>query len=144
MKRVDLRYNKPTGGPLQMNVDTSMVGYTNDPVIFGPSFWFTLHNGAVSYPENPSAYVKAGMIQLIRNLPLLIPCKTPCREHFYDYVNRSDLNSAVASRENLFRFFVNIHNIVNSRYGKEIVTLAEAKEMYGFDTLRTTLTINYT
>lgn len=144
MQQIDLRRKRPAG-LIEMNVDTTIVGSSNDPVLFGPSFWFTLHNGAVSYPDNPSKYVRDGMKQLIINLPLLIPCKSPCREHFYDYIRRrhSSIDDVVASRRQLFPFFVDMHNYVNARYGKAIVTLDDAKAVYGYTNGKTTMRITY-
>lgn len=142
MKRYDVR-SKYTNNPIEMNVNTTIVGSTTDPIIFGPSFWFTLHNGAVSYPENPTKFVKDGMKQLIINLPLLIPCKSPCREHFYDYIVKSNLDDVIRNRENLFRFFVDIHNLVNSRYGKDVMSLEDAKTIYGYRNGKTTMKITY-
>ena len=91
--------------PIYMNVITrrqpATVGYSFDPEVFGPSFWFTLHNGSTSYPINPSQFVKLGMKNLLINLPLLIPCIN-CREHFYAFLRSSDIDSDVSSKENLF------------------------------------------
>lgn len=115
-----------------MSITKSLVGNSSDPNIFGPPFWFVLHNGVNSYPKNPTPFVRDGMKQLLINLPLLVPCIT-CKEHFYHFLRRADLDKAVASKEDIFAFFVKIHNYVNIRYGKREVSLQEAKDMYGFD-----------
>lgn len=119
---------------MQMNITTSLVGNTNEPDIFGPPFWFVLHNGIHSYPRRPTPYVKEGMKQLLINLPLIVPCLN-CKEHFYDFLRKSNLDEAVSSRDALFTFFVNIHNYVNKRYGKREMSIQEAKRLYGFDQL---------
>lgn len=113
-------------------VSDTLTTSSYDPAVFGPAFWFTLHNGATTYPTMPTDYVRNGMRQLLINLPLLVPCLV-CREHFYEYLRDCKLDKAVESRENLFAFIVGVHNFVNVRYGKLPMTLAEAKRIYGFD-----------
>lgn len=125
-------YQQTNHTDLTMNVSSSIVGSSSDPNVFGPPFWFVLHNAAVMYPVTPTNYVKNGMIQLLANLPLIVPC-IYCREHFYSFITEANLNAAVASKESLFSFFVSIHNYVNRRYGKNEISLDEAKELYGFD-----------
>lgn len=124
------------GQPIKMNVDIhqrrTVVGSSFDPEIFGPSLWFILHNGVTNYPSNPTRFVQNGMKLLILNIPLLIPCLA-CREHFYTSVRASNLDLAVSSRDELFKFFVNVHNYVSSRYGKPQMSLNDAKRFYGFD-----------
>lgn len=115
-----------------MRVTYSTVGTSAEPDVFGPAMWFTFHNGAVFYPKKPTAYVRNGMKQFIMNVPLIAPCLS-CKEHLYAYLRRVDLDDAVASRENLFKFWVDLHNFVNERYGKQTMSLKEAKRIYGFD-----------
>lgn len=117
---------------LTMTISSSIVGSSSDPNVFGPPFWFVLHNAAVTYPVTPTPYVKNGMIQLLTNLPLIVPC-IYCREHFYTFLTHANLSAAVESKESLFGFFVTIHNYVNKRYGKNEISLIDAKRLYGFD-----------
>ena len=118
--------------PIEMNITNSIQGSSYDPDVFGPSFWFTLHNGITTYPINPTPFVQTGMKQLLLNLPLIVPCLS-CKEHFYSFLRNSNLDHATNSRENLFAFFVDIHNYVNKRYNKPMMTLEDAKRMYGYD-----------
>ena len=118
--------------PIEMNVTHSDVGSSVSPDIFGPAMWFTLHNGVISYPNQPTEFIKNGMKQLLVNLPLLVPCLS-CKEHFYAFIRTANLNDAVSSKEKLFKFIVDIHNYVNRRYGKREYTLDEAKKLYGFN-----------
>lgn len=110
----------------------TLTGSSFDPEIFGPSLWFILHNGSVSYPTYPTKFVQNGMKQLLLNIPLLIPCLT-CREHFYSFIRTSNIDDAISSREKLFKFMVDAHNYVNVRYGKTPMTLESAKLFYGFN-----------
>lgn len=115
-----------------MMITNSNVGYSSDPNVFGPPFWFVLHNAAVSYPNFPTVYVKNKMKNLLINLPIIVPCLM-CREHFHAFLLDADLDKSVSSKESLFKFFVDIHNYVNRRYGKPSMEIDEAKKLYGFD-----------
>ncbi|MGL4356644.1 MAG: FAD-linked sulfhydryl oxidase [Aeromonas popoffii] len=116
---------------MDMKISYSEIGSTTQPAIFGPAMWFTFHNGAVLYPKHPHPCTKYGMKQLLINMPLMIPCLN-CKEHFYNFIRNADLDKAVSSRDELFKFWVDVHNYVNGRYGKPIVSLEEAKQLYGF------------
>jgi len=122
-------YKLPT---IDMSVSYSNVGSSSDPNISGPSMWFTFHNSTLTYPKNPTSFIKSGMKQLLQNIHLMIGCLT-CKEHFYTFMRDIDLEWAVSSRDNLFEFWVNAHNYVNERLGKSIMSLTDAKYLYGFD-----------
>lgn len=117
---------------LEMTVANSSHAYTTDPEIFGPPFWFVLHNAAVNYPNNPTLPIRTGMKHILINLPIMVPCIN-CKEHFYTFLKNSNLDDAVSSKSKLFEFFWKIHNYVNRRYNKQEMSLEEAKRLYGFD-----------
>lgn len=125
-------YLKP---PLEMRVGKSVVGNSFEPDMFGPSFWFTLHNGAAAYPEHPTPQIQQGMRMFIMGLPVMIPC-TLCKEHAFEYIRNHDLNYETSSRERLFAFFNRFHNFANARFNKREMPLTEAKQLYGFGSVR--------
>jgi hypothetical protein len=131
--------------PIEMKVTVTTQGSSYDPDAFGPAFWFTIHNSTTTYPNRPTAFVQSGMKKLIENLHLLIPCLS-CQEHFFTFLKKSDMDRITASRENLFKFFIDAHNYVNRRFGKSEMSLSEAKKMYGFDKpgVGSTIRITYT
>lgn len=105
----------------------------SEPKSWGPSFWFTLHNGANHYPENPTNHTMEYMKGFIEGIPVMLPCSV-CSEHARVYIDRmkmeNKLNNAVMSRENLFTFFWSFHNSVNARVGKPELSLDSVKAMY--------------
>jgi hypothetical protein len=118
---------------IDMKITTTTNNSSYDPDAFGPAFWFTLHNSAGTYPNKPTKVIQQSMKELITNLPLLVPCLT-CKEHFYNFIKYSNLDIATANRENLFRYFVDVHNYVNKRVNKKTeMSLNDAKKIYGFD-----------
>jgi hypothetical protein len=104
---------------------------TSSPDVFGPAFWFTLHNGASKYPIEASYIQAEKMKGFIKGIPVMLPCER-CSSHAQTYIERKDdeLNDIVSGREKLFKFFWEFHNYVNKRYNKPEPTLEEAKTMY--------------
>lgn len=106
-------------------------GNGTSPDVFGPPFWFTLHNGANKYPENPNKIIQQKMKNFIIAVPVMLPC-LKCKDHAISYIESQleNLDKIVSSKNNLFNFFVDFHNDVNKRYGKKIFTYEEANELY--------------
>ena len=125
--------NHPT--PSQANTNliwkTDNYNNTSDPNVWGPAFWFTLHNGASRYPLSACRITKERMKGYILGIPYMIPCEK-CRHHATDHIimMNDQLDDICSGREKLFAFFVDFHNIVNKRYNKPIVSVEEAFKMY--------------
>ena len=116
---------------LRMNHRT-IIGAGSSPEIFGPAFWYTLHNGAVHYPDQPTEIARRSMFHFINSLYVMVPCVS-CREHVFLFVKNSNVEYVVSSRYNLFVFYVALHNYVNKRLGRAQMTNDDAKQKYGFD-----------
>ena len=108
--------------------------YTN-PNTWGPSFWFTLHNGAANYPTNPSPYAINQMTKFVSSIPIMLPCEN-CSEHARAFIEKiyNQLPQICSSRDTLFDFFVDFHNYVNARFDKPIVSYSEARILWKVDT----------
>jgi len=106
-------------------------GNGTSPDVFGPPFWFTLHNGASKYPDDPSKIVQAKMKNFIIAIPVMLPC-LKCKDHATSYIESTleKLDDIVSSRNKLFNFFVDFHNYVNKKYGKNILTYQQAEKLY--------------
>jgi len=104
---------------------------TSDPKIWGPPFWFTLHNGAVKYPIKASPIFADRMKGFILGLPVMIPCDK-CQDHATAHIeaNWSRLDDVVSGRDKLFKFFVDFHNKVNKRYNKPEISYESAYKLY--------------
>ena len=117
--------------PLQLKYEEKKFDNTSHPDVFGPSFWFTLHNGASRYPIKASPFQAEKMKGFIRGIPVMLPCDK-CSLHAQSYIeeNEKDLDDIVSGREKLFEFFWRFHNFVNRRNNKPEPSLEEAKQMY--------------
>lgn len=104
---------------------------TTDPSVWGPSFWLSLHNGAVRYPEKASPTYRYRMKGFIQGIPYILPCDE-CRQHALAYIDsrESQLDDIVSGREKLFNYFVDFHNQVNARYNKPLVSYDQAYRIY--------------
>ena len=127
-------HNKPNITPVKKDMTMKWEvsnGKGHLPEIWGPSFWFTLHNGANAYPENPPIITKERMKNFILGMPVMIPC-FKCKDHATSFIesNIEKLDTIVSNRKNLFNFFVDFHNYVNKRYNKKIFTYDEAFNLY--------------
>lgn len=96
---------------------------------WGPSYWYVLHTSSFSYPLEPTSVHKKITVDFLNLLPSLLPCPT-CRDHARDFIQKSNLNAAVQSREQLIEFYVTFHNAVNARLNKPPVSFEQAKTMY--------------
>jgi hypothetical protein len=108
---------------------TSKYENMSNPLVWGPAFWFTLHNGASKYPISASPLVKNRMKSFIIGIPVMVTCEK-CAIHANTYIETKNLYDICSGREKLFEFFVHFHNSVNKRLNKSIVSVEEAYKIY--------------
>lgn len=127
----DLDLQKKEPNKLDMKWTTVEYANPSDPRVWGPAFWFTLHNGSVNYPIKASPIWAERMKGFILGIPVMIPCEK-CRDHATSHIeaNYFRLNEIVSGREQLFNFFVSFHNYVNERYNKPIMSFEDAYSLY--------------
>lgn len=134
---------------INMNISTTTQGGSFDPEIFGPPFWFTLHNAAVAYFDKPTLEMRTMMKRFIMSIPIIVPCDM-CRKHSYDYIQAQEtkglIDKCVSDRSQLFQFFLDFHNYVNSKKGSPLISLEDAQLLYGYfrQGNPSTITITYT
>lgn len=120
-------------GEQEVDLEWDTIKYTNsvDPRVWGPAFWFTLHNSSARYPVNASPVCRKAMKDFILGMPIMIPCEE-CADHATAHIeaNHSRLDEVTSGRQQLFNFFVDFHNLVNRRYGKPVMGYEEAFSLY--------------
>jgi hypothetical protein len=116
---------------LHMKWKTSKYTRLSDPNIWGPAFWFILHNGSSKYPISATPFAIDRMKGFIKGIPIMLPCPA-CKYHAICHIqdNLHNLDDICSGRDKLFAFFVDFHNIVNKRYGKPSVSVEEAYKSY--------------
>lgn len=81
----------------------------------GNATWTFLHTTATYYPERPTPFQRANMLNLLHSLPVLYPC-SHCATHLEEQMKQHPPD--VGGRAGLSRWLCERHNEVNERLGK--------------------------
>lgn len=130
----------PYSDKLEMKYITDRYVNSANPEVWGPAFWFSLHNGALRYPIQASPTWKERMKHFILGIPVMVPCEK-CSDHATAHLeaNYYRMDEIVSSRNKLFEFFWEFHNFVNERLNKPKMSLDNAYKMYSGEVLLTKL-----
>lgn len=100
-----------------------------DPTVWGPKLWFVIHTFALNYPDNPTYEDKRVMEEFFNNLKSTIPCHK-CRIHYRQNLQNNPIINYLDNKQSLFKFTVDLHNIVNKSLGKKIYSYDEVTQIY--------------
>ena len=101
-----------------------------DPKIWGPHAWFFMHSVTLGYPDKPTYQDKIWMKQFFESVGHVLPCMK-CRNNYREHINKLPLdNSVLLSRENHVKWLIDIHNEVNIKNSKPVVTHESAIENF--------------
>lgn len=101
-----------------------------DTRVWGPLLWKAMHIITFNYPEQPTYDDKQQMRQFFWYLALVLPCSA-CRQHFQQVLKDTNpIENHLESRNDLTRWLVNVHNQVNQRLGKAILSYEQAVQLY--------------
>lgn len=101
-----------------------------NPEIWGPHFWFFLQCAAIHYPRNPPEMLKKKYYNLFENLPLFIPHEK-IGDDLIKLFDEYPVGPYLDSKESLLKYIHFIHNKINTKIGKPIVSYEEAmKDFY--------------
>ena len=82
------------------------------PTNFGPYFWSVIHMTALSASEGITEEKKQAYIRFFEAMPDVLPCAM-CGKHLKD-----NLIVLPVDTEDMFRWSVELHNLVNSQLNK--------------------------
>lgn len=99
------------------------------PDIWGKHMWFSIHFIAQDYPLEPSQDDIASYRAFFENLWKVLPCYK-CGVNYKRHLKELPIDQYLESRELLFAWTVELHNIVNKELGKPRMSLEEAKKKY--------------
>lgn len=98
--------------------------------VWGKHLWYSIHFIALDYPENPSNEDKRDYQLFYENLHKVIPCYK-CSLNYIKHLKERPLEQDdLESPETLFRWTVDIHNIVNRDLKKKQISYDEALKIY--------------
>ena len=95
------------------------------PQVWGPIFWMTIHVVALGYSEKPTYAEKRSAKEFFESLRNLLPCPV-CREHYAEHLKVVPITPSLDSRQDLFKWTVDLHNSVNVKLGKPTISQTEA------------------
>ena len=95
--------------------------FSPDPRYWGSKFWFVMHTVAEFYPQYPNTDDMANAKNFYTSLRHLLPCPS-CAEHYSDLLLKYDIDNHLTSKDSLMRYVNMLHNEVNKRIGKPLVS----------------------
>ena len=95
-----------------------------DPNVWGPHYWFFLHNVAFHYPNYPTTIQKKIYYRLIHNFHEFLPNKS-IGNLFSKLINKYPVTPYLDSQKDLIKWMHFIHNKINVRLDKPTITLSE-------------------
>jgi hypothetical protein len=99
------------------------------PTTWGPFFWHTMHLVALGYPVEPTYAEKRAAKEFFESFTHLIPCPT-CKIHYANHLKEMPITPSLDTRKDLFKWTVDMHNMVNKDLGKPLYTEADAISFY--------------
>jgi len=92
---------------------------------FGPIIWTVFNEIVRIYPETVTETIKYDYKKFFHDIVQFVPCKR-CRDHYALKMVHTDWKHVLLSRENISQFVIDLHNSVNARLKKKILTTEEA------------------
>lgn len=126
---INLTHNKLNQIPLSCWDNAKRRFTIGNKGVWGPKLWESLHCTALNYPNNPSEIDKENYKSFYYNVHRIIPCRL-CANHYKQNVVNFDLDNYTNSPKDLFKFTVDIHNLVNYQLNKPQWTLDNALKVY--------------
>ena len=98
-------------------------------------FWNCLHYISYIYPDNPSDSDKFQITEMVKIMSINgISCPY-CRKHFNIWASKHNINNYYNSKSDLKMYFIDLHNDVNKRNKKKILSYEKVDIIYeNFDT----------
>ena len=100
-----------------------------DSTVWGKGLWIFIHSVALNYPEHPTPLDKKNVWGFFNNLENVIPCNA-CKRNYNLHMNKLPLSSYLNNKNDLFKWTVEMHNMVNTELGKKVLTVEQAKNIY--------------
>jgi hypothetical protein len=100
-----------------------------DPTVWGPPYWFFLHNVAFNYPNYPTTIQKKIHYRLIHNFHEFIPNKT-IGHLFEKLIDKYPVTPYLDSQKDFIKWMHFIHNKINIRLDKPTISLSDHYQQF--------------
>lgn len=107
-------------------------------LVWGRHVWKALHYISLGYPDKPTKEEKEHYKNFFTLLKYTLPCNL-CRIHYNDNLLEYPLTDDVLkNKNNLVKWVIDLHNIVNKKKGYPVLTYEQALEnINSYDTIHT-------
>ena len=96
------------------------------PNIWGPHLWKALHMISVGYPDEPNEEQKKNYKTFFENFYQVLPCSI-CSNNYKNNLKQLPItNDTMKNQQNLVKWVIDIHNIVNKELKKPIIEYDDA------------------
>mmetsp|Transcript_9632 Transcript_9632/g.17306 ORF Transcript_9632/g.17306 Transcript_9632/m.17306 type:complete len:207 (-) Transcript_9632:52-672(-) len=99
------------------------------PKVWGPPTWFFLHSMTFALPDEVPEEEQQHVQNLMLALQQVLPCPT-CSYHLTQEMDEDPIDAHLSKREDLVDWMIALHNKVNKRTGKPILSRDEVLEEY--------------
>jgi Erv1 / Alr family len=117
-------------------------GWLFQPEIWGGDVWRTFHGFLYKFPPKPTQEDKMRWLTFILNLPYYLPCGECSLNLARELQALPPTEAVMESTDSLARWGVELHNSVNKRLGKPLVTYKDVVEYFYFDAERDPRKVN--
>ena len=100
-----------------------------EPKIWGPSTWIFLHLLSMAYPDKPNPEDIKAHLTFLFALAKVLPCDI-CKDEFSKQLNSNIMQEVLSSKETYMKFLFNVHNDVNKRNNKPVLTYNQFIDVY--------------
>lgn len=100
-----------------------------NPKVWGKYIWLSIHIIALGYPDKPSEQDKKNYKDYYTNLWKVLPCEK-CSINYVRHLRELPIDENLTDTMSLFKWTVDLHNIVNKETGKRQLSFEEALEIY--------------
>lgn len=96
--------------------------------VWGPKAWYKFHMEAMNYSNHPTKYDIQKIIYFYQKIfPEYITCQS-CRQDYFRMIRICPIRPY--TKNNLFNWTVDIHNIVNVKLGKLEMSYSQAFQIW--------------
>ena len=96
------------------------------PNIWGPHLWKALHMISVGYPDEPNEEQKKNYKTFFENFYQVLPCSICSNNYKKNLKELPITNDTMKNQQNLVKWVIDIHNIVNKELKKPIIEYDDA------------------
>lgn len=114
-----------------------------EPTIWGPHMWTMIHLICLQAPKEIDVNIRNTYYMFFSMMPYVLPCDK-CREHWLEHIQTYPLENVLNTRETLFKWSVDMHNIVNKSLGKAEISYEEAFQHWTNVSTNRTTTVHET